>query len=219
MFALCITRTPRITITGVSPMSAPRHLEKSLRLGGATRRHVSLEGTNRVSTLIPMSLGVSARDSSALSHCQTRKVILPSSLMFHTVQLKNSEPEAKFRAHYIPATRDRATAKAFNLSPSLQPHHIMRAQSLEQAAIGGSDLYAKHNVIKWPMLPWVRGCHLLIGSEMETTARDRESEILCRASLEQGAGVCSGRDGTRHRAQPPYPRTGERGSREYHHAY
>ncbi|KAF9650534.1 P-loop containing nucleoside triphosphate hydrolase protein [Thelephora ganbajun] len=59
------------------------------------------------------------------------------------------EPEAKFQAYYIPATRDKATAKMFKLSPYLRPRHIMRAQNLEQA-IRGSDLYAKNTVVKGP---------------------------------------------------------------------
>ena len=59
------------------------------------------------------------------------------------------EPDAKYQVHYIPATWDKVTAKTFNLSLYLRPRHIMRAQSLEQA-IRGSDLYAKHSVVKGP---------------------------------------------------------------------
>ena len=62
----------------------------------------------------------------------------------------NSEPEAKFQVHHVPATWDKVTARMFRRSPYLRPRQIMRAQSLDQA-IRGSDLYAKKKVVKGQM--------------------------------------------------------------------
>ena len=43
-----------------------------------------------------------------------------------TIRPENTEPEVGFQAHYIPATWDKTTVKAFNLSPLIRPRHCER---------------------------------------------------------------------------------------------
>jgi len=64
--------------------------------------------------------------------------------------LRCLEPEAKFQVHYIPATWDKATARAINRSQYLRPRPVTPTRSFEQA-IRGPDLYAGKSMVKGPM--------------------------------------------------------------------